>query len=179
LMLEMLKDLDQPILDAEADWKALVERGAGYPLRVAEQRGGRGLVSRQMHRASLRCRAGPDVEEPHGLSVHSGNLQHAPGTTREQHRNGGRESGQFGRERLDHPHEHSGQSMPSGDARLWRLGQMDDADERRSAGRDREEPHGAVGLRKMHPRDHEPAHPERHGEVHAGHLTLRKVEVCC
>ena len=49
----MVKELDQPILDAEADWKALVERGSGDPLRVAEQRGGHGLVSRQMHRASL------------------------------------------------------------------------------------------------------------------------------
>jgi hypothetical protein len=39
------KDLDQPILDAEAEWKALVERGAGDPLRVGEQRGGHGLVS--------------------------------------------------------------------------------------------------------------------------------------
>ena len=71
-MLEMLKDLDQPILDAEANWKALVERGAGYPLRVAEQRGGHGLVSRQMHRASPHGWAEPDVEEPNGVPGHSG-----------------------------------------------------------------------------------------------------------
>ena len=74
----MLKDLDQPILDAEANWKALVERGAGYPLRVAEQRGGHGLVSRQMHRASPHGWAEPDVEEPNGVSGHAGNLQHGP-----------------------------------------------------------------------------------------------------
>src|SRR6516162_713561 len=72
LKLEMLKDLDQPILDAEANWKALVERRAGYPLRVAEQRGGHGLVSRQMHRASPHGWAEPDVEEPNGVPGHSG-----------------------------------------------------------------------------------------------------------
>jgi hypothetical protein len=98
LKLEMLKDLDQPILDAEANWKALVERGAGDPLRAAEQRGGHGLVSRQMHRASPHRWAEPDVEEPDGFSGRSGNLQHAPGSTGEQHRNGSWTSGQFGRE---------------------------------------------------------------------------------
>jgi hypothetical protein len=36
----MARELDQPILGAEAEWKALVERGAGDPLRVGEQRGG-------------------------------------------------------------------------------------------------------------------------------------------
>jgi len=35
-------------LRREADWKALVEWGAGDPLRVDEQRGGHGLVSRQI-----------------------------------------------------------------------------------------------------------------------------------
>ena len=92
----MVKDLDQPILDAEANWKVLVERGAGYPLRVAEQRGGHGLVSRQTHRASPHGWAEPGVNEPNGVSGHAGNLQHAPGTTGEQHRSGGRESAQFG-----------------------------------------------------------------------------------
>ena len=56
---------------------------------------------------------------------------------------------------------------------------MDDADERRSAGGGREQPHGAVGLGEMHPRDHEPAHPKRHGEVQVYYLTLRTVEACC
>jgi hypothetical protein len=42
----MVKKLDQLICDVGADWKALVERGAGDPLRVAEQRGGHGLVPR-------------------------------------------------------------------------------------------------------------------------------------
>ena len=55
LKLEMLKDLDQPILDAEANWKALVERGAGYPLRDDQERGGHGLVSRQLHRGLPPC----------------------------------------------------------------------------------------------------------------------------
>jgi len=91
----LLIELDQPILDAEGDWKALVERSAGDPLRVAQQRGGHGLVSRKMHRASLHGWAEPGVEEPNGVPVHSGNLQHAPGTTGEQHRSGGRESAQF------------------------------------------------------------------------------------
>ena len=91
----MAKDFDQTILDAEVDWKALVERGAGYPLRVAEQRRGYGLVSRQMHRASLHGWSEPGVEEPNGVSGRAGNLQHAPGTTGEQHRSGGRESAQF------------------------------------------------------------------------------------
>jgi hypothetical protein len=67
----MVKELDQPILDAEADWKALVERGAGDPLRDDQERGGHGLVSRHLHRASLHSRAGPDVEEPPGLSGRS------------------------------------------------------------------------------------------------------------
>ena len=40
----MVKDLDQLILDAEANQKALVERAAGDPLRMGEQRGGHGLV---------------------------------------------------------------------------------------------------------------------------------------
>jgi len=122
LKLEMLKDLDQPILDAEANWKALVERGAGYPLRVAEQRGGHGLVSRQLRRASLHGWAEPGVEESNGVSGHAGNLQHAPGSAGEQHRYGGREPGQFGCGRQDHPGEHSGQSMPSwGQGRGGRL----------------------------------------------------------
>jgi hypothetical protein len=82
----------------EADWKALVERGSGDPLRVAEQRGGYGLVPRQMHRASLHGWAGPGVELPNGFSGHPGNLQHAPGSGGEQHRNGSWTSGQFGRE---------------------------------------------------------------------------------
>ena len=112
----MVKEIDQLICDAEADWKALVKRGAGDPLRVSEQRGGHRLVSRQMHRASLHGRAEPGVEESNGVSGHAGNLQHAPGTTREQHRHGGREAGQFGCERQDHPGEHSSQSMPSGGA---------------------------------------------------------------
>ena len=33
----LVKEIDQPILDAEADWKALVEGDAGDPLRVGEQ----------------------------------------------------------------------------------------------------------------------------------------------
>jgi hypothetical protein len=41
----MVKELDQPILDVEAEWKALIERGAGDPLRVGKQRRGHGLVS--------------------------------------------------------------------------------------------------------------------------------------
>ena len=77
----MVKELDQPILDAEADWKALVERGAGDPLRVGKQCGGQGLVPRKMHRASLHGRAGPGIEEPNGVSSHAGNLEHAPGST--------------------------------------------------------------------------------------------------
>jgi hypothetical protein len=31
----------------------------------------------------------------------------------------------------------------------------------------------------MHPRDHEPAQPERRSEVHACYLTLRTVGACC
>src|SRR6516165_2399720 len=38
--LARVKDLDQLILDAEANRKALVERAAGDPLRMGEQRGG-------------------------------------------------------------------------------------------------------------------------------------------
>ena len=58
----MVKELDQPILDAEVDWKALVERGSGDPLRGGEERGGHGLVSCQMYRASFHGWAGPGVE---------------------------------------------------------------------------------------------------------------------
>jgi hypothetical protein len=86
------EEFDQPIPGPEAEWKALVERGADDPLRMGEQRGGHGLVSGQTHRVLLRCRAGHDVEEPHGLSGHAGNLKHAPGSTGEHHRNGGRKS---------------------------------------------------------------------------------------
>ena len=93
----MVKEINQPILDAEGEWKALVERGAGDPLRVGKQHGGHGLVSRQMHRASLHGRTGPAIEEPPGFSGRSGNLQHAPSSAGEQHRNGGGKSGQFGR----------------------------------------------------------------------------------
>jgi len=69
--------------------------------------------------------------------------------------------------------------MPSRGTSSGRLGQVNDADERRSAGGGREEPYGSVGLREMHPRDHEAAHPERHGEVQARYLTLRTVDACC
>ena len=79
----MVKELDQLLCDAEADWKALVERGAGDPLRVGEQRGGHGLVSRQLRRASPHGWAEPGVEESNGVSGHAGNLQHAPGSAGE------------------------------------------------------------------------------------------------
>ena len=79
----MVKDLDQLILDAEANQKALVERAAGDPLRVAEQRGGHGLVSRQMRQVFLHGWAEPGVEESNGVSGHAGNLQHAPGSAGE------------------------------------------------------------------------------------------------
>ena len=87
-----------PLPGPEADRKALIERGAGDPLRVGEQRNGNGLFSRQMRRARLHGSAGPGVEKPQGFSRHSGNLKHAPGSAGEQHRDGGWASGQFGRE---------------------------------------------------------------------------------